>query len=160
MKKPEIFRTLSVALTFVVLSIGLLGCSDEPSSPSSSDNKGNIENSESKDGKEIRPDIKLIANASTTDEIIVSFRVKSVSKPTVRFSWSAESGKTSSPKYNNSSNVSRTYDEVKLHSGNATEYYYKVTHAGFRPGNYVYYKIEASNTKGDDSAKGYVIIKR
>lgn len=75
-------------------------------------------------------------------------------------SWSAESKKTSTPRYNKSSSVTKTYDEVELRTEKATMYYYKVTHAGFTPGNYVYYKIDVSNSRGDDSAKGYVIIKR
>ena len=82
--------------------------------------------------RESKPVIKIITDASTTDEFTVSFRVKSVNKPSVTLYWSAEKGKTSSPRYNKSSSVTRTYDEVKL--SKATEYYYKVTHAGFSPG--------------------------
>ena len=136
----------------VIAMLTLVSCGDDE--PDYGGNSGS-----STETREIKPVVKIITDASTTDEFTVAFRVRSVSKPSVTFYWSAEK-KTSSPKYNRSSSVTRTYDEVKLHSSNATEYYYKVTHAGFSPGDYIYYKIVASNSAGDDTGKGYVIIKR
>lgn len=145
----------SLLTCFVIVMLTLVGCGDdEPDSGNNNDSGSTAATRESK------PVVKIITDASTTDEFTVSFRVRSVNKPSVTLYWSAEKGKTSSPRYNKSSSVSRTYDEVKLNSSKATEYYYKVTHAGFSPGDYVYYRIEASNSAGDDSAKGYVIIKR
>lgn len=155
MKLKKIFGLLALLFMGMTLSCTLTACGgDEPDHGNSGGNSGS-----STETREIRPVVKLITDASTTDEFTVAFRVKSVRKPSVTLYWSAEK-KTSSPKYNRSSSVTRTYDEVKLHSSNATEYYYKVTHAGFSPGDYVYYKIVASNSAGDDTAKGYVIIKR
>lgn len=148
-----------MALLFMWLSLSYTMAACDGDEPDHDNNRENF-GSTSTETREIRPVVKIITNASTTDEFTVAFKVKSVNKPSVTLYWSAEKKKTSSPRYNKSSSVSRTYDEVKLHSSKATEYYYKVTHAGFSPGNYVYYKIAASNSVGDDSAKGYVIIKR
>lgn len=142
-----------ILMPLVMLCLGACG-GDEPESSSKNDRDPEVET------REVKPVVKIITDASTTDTFTVSFRVKSVSKPSVTLSWSAEKGKTSSPRYNKSGSVNRTYDEVSMSNGRYTEYYYKVTHAGFSPGDYVYYKIEASNSKGDDSANGYVIIKR
>ena len=109
---------------------------------------------------EVTPVVKIITDASTKDSFTVAFRVKSVSQPNVTLSWGVYSQKNTSPNYSNSGAVTKTYDVVKLKSSPATEYYYKVEHVGFTPGNYVYYKIDASNSKGNDTKTGYVIIKR
>lgn len=147
-------KTLLTSSVFAMLTLVSCG-DDEPAHGNSSGNSGSATET-----REMRPVVKLITDASTTDEFTVAFRVRSVNKPSVTFYWSSENGKTSSPRYDKSSSVTRTYDEVKLNTSKATEYYYKVTHAGFSPGKYVYYKIVASNSAGDDTAKGYVIIKR
>lgn len=139
-------------LTGIMFVASLNSCSkdeDAPDVPSVRDK-----------GKEIKPVIKIITTGTTTDEFLVSFRVKSVQKPDVTLSWGVYKKKTSSPKYSKSSSVSRTYDIVKSHTGNTSEYYYKVQHAGFMPGDYIYYQIEAYNSAGSDSDKGYMIIKR
>lgn len=144
-------------LLFIVPMLAIAMCScgeDEPGMADDPQHSGNT----SSTAKEVKPRIKIIAHASTKDGFIVSFRVRSVSKPDVILRWGAHSKKTSSPKYTKSSSMSKTYDEVKVDG--ATEYYYKAEHVGFSPGNYVYFKIEAENSKGDDSATGYVIIKR
>ncbi len=109
---------------------------------------------------EVTPVVKIITDASTKDSFTVAFRVKSVSQPNVTLSWGVYSQKNYSPNYSNSGVVTKTYDVVKLKSSPASEYYYKVEHVGFTPGSYVYYKIDASNSKGNDTKTGYVIIKR
>ncbi len=145
-----LYYKLLPILSCILLIFMLLGCNgDEPDSPSKPSSS-----------KEVNPVIKIITDASTTNDFIVSFRVKSVSKPKVTLSWGVYNSKTTSPKYTKSSSVTKTYDIVKYKTSDASEYFYKVQHAGFSPGNYVYYKIEASNSKGKDSATGYVIIKR
>ena len=144
----------SLLICFMISMFTFVSCGDDE--PDYGNNGGKP--GSSTETRESKPVVKIITDASTTDEFTVSFRVRSINKPSVTLYWSAEKGKTSSPRYNKSSSVTRTYDEVKL--SKATEYYYKVTHAGFSPGDYVYYRIEASNSAGDDSAKGYVIIKR
>lgn len=109
---------------------------------------------------EVQPEIKIISQAATKDDFTVAFRVKSVKKPSIYFKWGSHSSSTPSPSLNNGSSVTHTYDEVKSKSG-YTWYYYKVTHAGFNPGQYVYYQVEAYNSEGSaQSSVGHVIIKR
>lgn len=149
--KKIVFMVLPflAGITLVALFNSCSKDEDVPDAPSVSDKE-----------TEIKPVIKIIAKGTTTDDFIVSFRVKSVQKPNVTLSWGVYKKKTSSPKYTKSSSVSRTYDIVKSHTGNTSEYYYKVQHAGFMPGDYVYYQIEAYNSAGSDSDNGHMIIKR
>lgn len=137
----------------ISMAFFVMGCdTDEPST-------GNGSGSTSQTSKEVTPQVKIITSASTKDDFTVSFRVKSVEKPSVSLYWSSHSSKTSNPSLNKHSTVTHTYDEVK--QSGYTWWYYKVTHAGFSPGDYVYYKVSASNSKGsDESSVGHVIIKR
>lgn len=144
-----------MAVALIAFVPAMVSCgTDEPSSGVESDSEPT-----SPVSKEVSPQVKIISSAATKDDFTVSFRVKSVSKPSVTLHWSSHSSKTSNPSLGSHSSVTRTYDEVS-HS-NYTWWYYKVTHAGFKPGDYVYFKVSASNSKGDDeSSVNYVIIKR
>lgn len=139
------------ACCILLLSIALTSCGGDE--PNESYNSGNPQS------EEVTPQVKIITSASTKDEIIVAFKVKSVKKPSVTFSWGEHSSKTSSPSLNRQSNVTQLYEEVP--QTGYTMWYYKVTHAGFHPGSYVYFKISAHNSKGsDETSVRYVIIKR
>lgn len=120
----------------------------------------NINNGSSSSKDEVKPDIKMITSASTGDDFTVAFRVKSVKKPAVYLYYSSHGSSTLSPSLNRGGIVTHTYDEIRSSSG-YTWYYYKVTHAGFSPGQYVYYQVEATNSQGSaKSSVGHVIIKR
>jgi lipoprotein len=148
-------RILFLLLPFAFMMPGLTSCGgDEPKTASE---RSSVSETPSH-SDEVTPVIKVISKATTTDNFIVSFRVKSVSKPQVTLRWGVYKKSTSSPSYSKSSSITKTYDVVK--SGKASEYYYKAEHAGFMPGDYVYFKIEARNSKSDDTATGYMIIKR
>lgn len=139
--------TLFIPLFFVTLSSCRDNEPEEPYTPTTSTTK------------EVSPQIKIITTASTQNDFAIAFRVKSVEKPYVTLSWSSHSSKTSNPSLNKQSSVTKTYDEVE--QSGYTWWYYKVTHAGFNSGNYVYYQITARNSKGsDESSVGHVIIKR
>lgn len=102
----------------------------------------------------------MITSVATKDDFTVAFKVKSVNKPNVYLNYSSHGSSTSSPSLNKGGSVSRPYDEVTSKSG-YTWYFYKVTHAGFNPGQYVYYQVEAYNSAGSvNSSVGHVIIKR
>lgn len=134
--------------------LALSSCGDDNDEPN------NQSTSTTTSSKEVSPEVKIVSTASTTDDFTIAFRVKSVEKPSVTFSWGAYASKTSNPSLSKQSTVTKTYDEVKLSAG-YTWWYYKVTHAGFSPGNYVYYQVSAKNAKGSgDSSIGHVIIKR
>lgn len=142
-----------IVLLIPLYGLTLSSCGDDNDEP---DNPNSATVSTS---KEVSPIVKIITTASTKDDFTIAFRVKSVEKPTVTLSWNSYASKTSNPTLNKQSNVTKTYDEVTL-SG-YTWWYYKVSHAGFTPGNYVYYQVSAKNSKGsDESSVGYVIIKR
>lgn len=148
-----------IALVCLLLVPVCQSCGED--GPDNPDNPGTSSGTGTSDKREIEPGVKIITCTSTTDEFTVAFRVRSVEKPDVTLYWSSEKKKTSSPRLNKNSSVRRTYEEVYVPSAKATEYYYKVTHAGFSPGDYVYYKVSASNSCGtDESQVGYVIIKR
>ncbi|MCM1141681.1 MAG: hypothetical protein NC453_24180 [Muribaculum sp.] len=140
-------------MAFIIpfLCVALSSCSeDEPDMPQTPTTSTT---------KEVSPQIKIVTTATTKDDFTIALRVKSVEKPSVTLSWSAHPSKTSNPSLNKQSTVTKTYDEVEQSGYNW--WYYKVTHAGFTPGDYVYYQISAKNSKGSDtSSVGYVIIKR
>lgn len=153
----RIFKFSFPIFFLLLLPVILTSCDDEPSE-SKKDNNSSTSSSSSK--KEVKPEIKIIASAATKDDFTVSFRVKSVNKPRVTFRWSSHSSSTSNPSLSKSSSVTQTYDIVESKSG-YTWWYYKVTHAGFSPGQYVYYQVEANNSEGSiQSSIGHVIIKR
>lgn len=110
--------------------------------------------------KEVRPEVASIQSATTKDDFTVTFRVKSVNKPNVSMDYSKETGKTSTPSLNRSSSP-KLIDQVEMKSGGYSWYYYRTTHAGFSGGNYIYYRISATNSAGScDSGIKYCIIKR
>lgn len=143
-------------LFVLLLSISLLSSceKDEPT------NNVNIGTDSGTSKNEVKPEIKMITSVSTKDDFTVAFRVKSVRKPTVYLNYSSHASSTSSPSLNRGGSVTKTYEELPSTSG-YTWYYYKVTHVGFNPGEYVYYQVEASNSEGSaKSSIGHVIIKR
>ena len=153
----RLFKYSLPILLLFLSPLFLTSCDNEPSEPNI-DNGSSTSSSGSKN--EIKPEIKIIANAATTDDFTVAFRVKSVNKPRVILRWSSHSSSTSNPSLTKNSSVSNTYDIVESKSGYSW-WYYKVTHAGFLPGQYVYYEVEASNSAGSvKSSIGHVIIKR
>lgn len=110
--------------------------------------------------KEVKPEITKVSSTSTTSDFTVTFRVKSVNRPSVSMKYSSESAKTTKPSLNKSSSP-KCINVVEMKSGGYSWYYYKTTHTGFRGGNYIYYQITASNNKGSDkSTIGHCIIKR
>ena len=153
----RLFKFSFPCLLLLLLPTILTSCDDEPSEP----NMGNGSSTSSTSSqKEVKPEIKIITSTSTKDDFTVSFRVKSVNKPRVTLRWSSHSSSTSNPSLSKSSSVSQTYDIVESKSGYSW-WYYKVTHAGFSPGQYVYYQVEANNSAGSaKSPTGHVIIKR
>ncbi len=141
-------------LLILLLPFYLLTSCDKEDPIHDTNSNGNSSSSE------VKPEIKMISSVATKDDFTVSFRVKSVNKPTVYLNYSSHGSSTSSPSLNRGGSVTRTYDEVKSKSG-YTWYYYKVTHAGFSPGQYVYFQVKASNSAGSStSSVGNVIIKR
>lgn len=153
----RVFKFSFPILFLLLLPFIFASCDEEPSGPN---NNNGSSSSSTGYKKEVNPEIKIITSAATKDDFTVSFRVKSANKPQVTLHWSSHSSSTSNPSLSKSSTVTKTYDIVESKSGYSW-WYYKVTHAGFSPGQYVYYQVEATNSAGSTkSSIGHVIIKR
>lgn len=119
-------KLLKYLFVFLLPFYFLTSCDKDDQIDASNSNSNSIKN-------EVKPEIRMISSASTKDDFTVAFRVKSVKKPNVYLNYSSHGSSTSSPSLNRGGSVTRTYDEVQSKSG-YTWYYYKVTHAGFNPG--------------------------
>ena len=153
LNKNCMLKKLLLCAVSILFVCGISSCeTDEPDQPSNS-------SSSSSSKKEVKAEIAKVSSTTTTSDFTVTFRVKSVDFPVVSMKYSRESGKTSSPSLNKSSSP-KCVDIVEMKQSGYSWYYYKTTHTGFSGGNYVYYKISASNSKGSDTASGYCIIRR